>query len=78
MYMQILYLQKDSLYYSLFFYRKMPLFTGRLNLNTVFLQVQIAGLISALMAMIVTLALGFLLEPLPRVRVTSVMCEGTN
>lgn len=29
---------------------------------------QIAGLISAMMAMIVTLALGFLLEPLPRVR----------
>lgn len=29
---------------------------------------QIAGLISAIMAMIVTVSLGFLLEPLPRVR----------
>lgn len=34
---------------------------------------QIAGLISAMMAMIVTVALGFLLEPLPTVRLTSVM-----
>lgn len=34
---------------------------------------QIAGLISAMMAMIVTLALGFLLEPLPRVRLNSVV-----
>ena len=30
---------------------------------------QIAGLISAMMAMIVTLQLGFLLEPLPKVRI---------
>lgn len=31
---------------------------------------QIAGLISAMMALIVTVALGFLLEPLPRVRLS--------
>lgn len=37
------------------------------------LHMQIAGLISAMMAMIVTVALGFLLEPLPTVRLTSVM-----
>lgn len=34
---------------------------------------QIAGLISAMMAMIVTIALGFLLEPLPKVRLHSIM-----
>lgn len=38
-----------------------------------FSPMQIAGLISAVMAMIVTLALGFLLEPLPRVRLNSIM-----
>lgn len=32
---------------------------------------QVAGLISAMMAMIVTVALGFLLEPLPKVRLSS-------
>lgn len=38
---------------------------------------QIAGMISAMMAMIVTVALGFLLEPLPRVRLNSAMnCFG--
>lgn len=36
---------------------------------------QIAGLISAMMAMIVTVALGFLLEPLPRVRLTCLWRE---
>jgi len=30
--------------------------------------IQLAGLLSAIVVMIVTLALGFLLEPLPRVR----------
>lgn len=34
---------------------------------------QIAGLISAMMAMIVTVALGFLLEPLPKVRLILTM-----
>lgn len=37
---------------------------------------QVAGLISALMAMIVTVALGFLLEPLPRVILTCFMSAG--
>lgn len=36
---------------------------------------QIAGLISAMMAMIVTVALGFLLEPLPRV--SPLLCNVT-
>lgn len=34
---------------------------------------QVAGLLSALMAMIVTVGLGFLLEPLPRVILTCLM-----
>lgn len=51
-----------------------PFFHWHLKMkHQLFLQMQIAGLISAMMAMIVTVAIGFLLEPLPRVRLISAM-----